>query len=81
VWAGTQLALSLALVLALLYGLWVVVNSGDRLSLAGWNRPIAITLLAGGALAFGVRSLALLARLTNPAGAVVTPKMLGIWVA
>jgi demethylmenaquinone methyltransferase/2-methoxy-6-polyprenyl-1,4-benzoquinol methylase len=66
VWAGTQLALSLALVLALLYGLWVVVNSGDRLSLAGWNRPIAITLLAGGALAFGVRSLALLARLTNP---------------
>jgi len=66
VWAGTQLVLSLALVAALVYGLWVVLNSGVRLPLAGWNRPLAIALLAGGALAFGLRALTLLARLANP---------------
>lgn len=69
-WTGAQMVVSGALTVALIYGLGAFLKFGDRLPLPGGYRPLALLLLVGGVIAFGARTLMLLARLFGPAGRV-----------
>jgi SAM-dependent methyltransferase len=66
VWTGVQMALSTAIVAALVWGTVEMAKFGGNLPLAGWQRPFAWALLVGGLVIFGLRSLLLLGRLLGP---------------
>lgn len=66
VWTGVQLALSVAITSAMVWGVLEMAKFGGNLPLAGWQRPFAWTLLIGGLVVFGLRSLALIGRLLGP---------------
>lgn len=63
IWTGIQMVLSLALTVALLEGLRVLVNSGADLPLGPLQRGLALVLLGGGSISFGLRTVQLLARI------------------
>ena len=65
-WVGAQLATSAALLAALIYGLWVYVQSAASLPIEAWQRRGLVVLLVGGIVAFAVRSVILAGRLMSP---------------
>ena len=65
IWTSVQVVLSLALAAGLGYALWLVLKFGVRLPLLGWNRGLAVALLAGGTLVFAFRALVLITRLAE----------------
>jgi len=65
-WVGTQLVISIILLIALWYGLWVYAREGQTLPLQPWQRRGMVLLLVGGILAFAVRSAILAGRLSGP---------------
>jgi demethylmenaquinone methyltransferase/2-methoxy-6-polyprenyl-1,4-benzoquinol methylase len=65
-WLAAQLATSLALFVALAYGLWVYGQLGSALPLLPWQRRGLVVLLAGGIVAFAVRTAILAVRLLGP---------------
>ncbi|MGH7729891.1 MAG: class I SAM-dependent methyltransferase, partial [Candidatus Eiseniibacteriota bacterium] len=65
-WTGVQLALAFALTAAFAEALWILIKSSDDLPLAGWHRPLAWILVAGGVVVFGVRTVQLVLRILVP---------------
>jgi demethylmenaquinone methyltransferase / 2-methoxy-6-polyprenyl-1,4-benzoquinol methylase len=62
IWTGVQAAISASLFVVLVVAGWTFAKWGAGLPLAAWQRPVAWTLIVGGAVAFGFRTMALVAR-------------------
>ena len=61
-WTGVQVVISASLLFVLVIAGWAFAKSGADLPLAAWQRPAAWVLIAGGTLAFGFRTVGLIAR-------------------
>jgi hypothetical protein len=58
-----QVLLSSSLLASLIYAGWMLGNSGIDLPLPGWSKTAAWLLVIVGAVAFGLRTIALIVRL------------------
>ena len=67
VWGVIQLAIALALGIALVYAAVMLVNSGSRLPFEAWQRRLGWGLVVGGLVFVGGRILYLIPRLFGPA--------------
>jgi demethylmenaquinone methyltransferase/2-methoxy-6-polyprenyl-1,4-benzoquinol methylase len=65
-WAGAQVAISAALLVALMWGLAKYANTISRVHLEPWQRVLGWLLLGGGAVAFAVRTVVLALRFLAP---------------
>ena len=62
-WGMVQVLLSSSLLASLIYAGWMLGNSGIDLPLPGWSKTAAWLLVIVGAVAFGLRTIALIVRL------------------
>ena len=65
-WTTAQLATSVVLLLALVYGLWIYRGLNGDLSLPPWQRRGLMGLIIGGIVVFAVRSARLAFQLSGP---------------